>query len=259
MNTRKIVAIGWGENWRIKEWKKFPYETGPIDEEIIRLTGKQHPNFLFLGHAQADSLERQESYFETMKDIYGVKYGCYCKDLKTDKLTDVEYVQNLIDWADIIYEWWWETVSMVTLRKETWFDKILRKARESGKVMCGVSAWWMCWFKKCSNDSISDIWADWLWFMDWLLEPHCQAPGVQESIKELLLNKEPEEIWLMLSNCAALEIIDNQYRMLTSDASNYWMEKGFWKKTYRKDGKYIEEELDDSLEFKTLSKLYSKL
>jgi hypothetical protein len=39
-----------------------------MDQEIIRLTGKEHPNFLLLAHSQP--LERQEFYFTTMRDIY---------------------------------------------------------------------------------------------------------------------------------------------------------------------------------------------
>jgi hypothetical protein len=39
-----------------------------------------------------------------MRDIYGEKYGCEYKDLKSDKLTDAEYVKEIIEWADIIYE-----------------------------------------------------------------------------------------------------------------------------------------------------------
>lgn len=38
----KIVAIGGGENGR----GEHPYETGPFDREIVRLTGKDDPNFL---------------------------------------------------------------------------------------------------------------------------------------------------------------------------------------------------------------------
>ena len=49
---KKIVAIGGGENGRkLKDGNFAKYETGPMDEEIVRLTGKEHPNFLFLGHA----------------------------------------------------------------------------------------------------------------------------------------------------------------------------------------------------------------
>ena len=48
MTSRKIVAIGGGENWMVKpDWTKKPYETEWIDAEIVKLTGKEHPNFLF--------------------------------------------------------------------------------------------------------------------------------------------------------------------------------------------------------------------
>lgn len=265
--SRKIVAIGGWENWRIKEWIRLPYETGPMDEEIIRLTGKEHPNFLLLAHAQP--IENQERYFNTMKDIYGWKYGCDCKDLKSDKLTDAEYVQNLVDWADIIYEGWWNTLNMIELWRNAWFDKILRKAWESGKVMCWLSAWANCWFKRCSSDSLkilkwSDqpfIWMYCLWFVEWLFVPHADEPGRQERIKELLENDE-KEVLLLISNCAALEIIDDEYRVLTTKTSkemNRTINKWFWKRIYRKNEKYTEESLDDSWKFKPLSELYSKI
>ena len=260
MTSRKIVAIWWWENWRIKNWERLPYETGYIDQEIVRLTGKEHPNFLLLAHAQAEYPEREESYFVAMKDIYGWRFGCECKNLMSDKLADVEYVKKLIDWADIIYEWWWDTLNMIKLWKETWFDEILKNAWKSGKVMCWLSAWWNCWFNKCSTDSWWKLsWMEGLWFIDWLFVPHADEPGRQESVKELL-EKEQGEIWLLLSNCAALEIVDDEYRVITSpDATNHWLEKAFWKKTYWKDGEYVEKHLDVSPEFRNLSELYSKL
>ena len=62
MTSRKIVAIWGGENGRLKEWNRLPYETGPMDQEIVRLTGKEHPNFLLLAHSQP--LPNQEFYDE---------------------------------------------------------------------------------------------------------------------------------------------------------------------------------------------------
>lgn len=68
--SRKIVAIGGGENGRKRsDGTCYPYELANQDKEIIRLTGKEHPNFLLIAHAQP--LERQESYFQVMVDIYG--------------------------------------------------------------------------------------------------------------------------------------------------------------------------------------------
>ena len=263
--SRKILAIGGGDNGRLdSDGIKHPYELGPQDKEIIRLTGKEHPNFLLIAHSQP--LERQEGYFQVMVDIFEKMYGCPCKDLKSDKLTDIEYVQKLIDWADIIYEGGGNTLDMIKLWQDTGFDKVLRKAWESGKVMCGVSAGANCWFKECSSDSLQiKYWKDQplirmtcLWLADWLFVPHCDEEGRQEHVKQLLKN-ESDETWLLFSNCAALEIIDDEYRVLTSDASNYDIKEAYWKKTYRKNGEYVEEILDNTPEFKKLSELYSKL
>ncbi|MDD7132061.1 MAG: hypothetical protein PUH84_02965 [Firmicutes bacterium] len=47
--TKKIVAIGGGENGRyLGNGKYREYETEPMDKEIIRLTGKENPNYLFI-------------------------------------------------------------------------------------------------------------------------------------------------------------------------------------------------------------------
>lgn len=44
--SRKIVAIGGGENGRIKaNGTRYPYETEPMDKEIIKLTKKADPIF----------------------------------------------------------------------------------------------------------------------------------------------------------------------------------------------------------------------
>lgn len=57
-----------------------------------------------------------------------------------------------------------------------------------------------------------------------------------------------------MSNCTALEIIDNQYRLITSDASYHNIE-AYGLKLYWQDGKYIQEKIDDSDKFKPLNNL----
>ena len=66
--TGKIVAIGGGENGR----GEHPYETGPFDREIVRLTGKDDPNFLFIGLANSFA----DSYYATMCDIFHDRLWC---------------------------------------------------------------------------------------------------------------------------------------------------------------------------------------
>ena len=82
---KKIVAIGGGENGRfLEDGSQTMYETEIMDEEIIKLTNKKNPNYLFLAHAMCFSDKIQDSYYETMKKIYGDKYGCSCKCLVLD-------------------------------------------------------------------------------------------------------------------------------------------------------------------------------
>lgn len=262
MLSRKIVAIGGGENGRSKsDGTRFPYELENQDREIIRLTGKEHPNFLLIAHSQP--IERQEGYFQVMVDIYGKMYGCPCKDLKSDKLTDKEYVRSIIDWSDIIFEGGGNTLDMIELWRKTGFDLILKQAWEAGKVMCGVSAGANCWFKECSSDSLKIkygndqplIGMECLGFVDGLFVPHCDAPGRLENAKDLL--KSSKQIGLCISNCTALEIIDDQYRLITSDASYHNIE-AYGLKCYWKNGEYFEKKIDDSPEFKPLKELLSK-
>lgn len=259
---KKIVAIGGGENGRtLPDGTKRAYETGPMDKEIIRLTGKDKPNFLFLGHAQPVNI--QKSYYATMKKIYEDMYGCSCKILKSNELRDEEKVQELVEWADIIYEGGGNTLDMIKLWQNTGFDKVLKKAWEEGKVLCGVSAGACCWFKECSTDSLKILYGkdqpfiaiDCLGFFDGLFTPHCDEDNRYESTKELL--KDKDIVGILLSNCSALEIIDDKYKLITSDAKNHGIE-AYALKAYYIDGKYHEEKIDNIDEFKNLKELLTK-
>lgn len=153
---KKIVAIGGGECGRItKSGYKMPYETKEIDAEIIRLTEKENPNFLFIGHAQGNE-QNETKYFETMRAIYRDIFGCECKTiLKSDLLSQsTEYIKDSLCWADIIYVGGGDTKGMIEIWRKTGFDKLLYEAWISGKVMCGLSAGANCWFNSCSSDSL---------------------------------------------------------------------------------------------------------
>lgn len=238
---KKIVAIGGGENGRMLEDGTFaPYNTKEIDEEIVKLTNKENPNFLFLDHAM-ESLDIQNSYFETMKKIYGDIFNCNCKMLSTIDLENEELVDELIEWSDIIYEGGGDTDYMINLWKKTEFDKKLYKAWCDGKVISGISAGAVCWFNSCNSDTeVGFEICDCLNWFDYYMCPHADEYGRIESSKEYLksLNKKG----LILSNCSALEILDNTYKVLKSSND------AFVSLAYYKNGlyeqKYLEEKSD---------------
>ncbi|MBQ8267909.1 MAG: Type 1 glutamine amidotransferase-like domain-containing protein [Clostridia bacterium] len=267
--TKKIVAIGGGENGRITfSGEKMPYELREIDTEIIKLTGKENPNFLFLGHAQ-NRIEYEELYFKTMKAIYGEMFGCKCETIKRSELgKNYEHIEHLVDWADIIYQGGGDTKSMIELWKSTKFDSVLKNAWEMGKVLCGVSAGANCWFSSCSSDSLkiisndpnaAMITVDGLGLVDAFFTPHCNVANETtnrlQHMKEALLVT--DMVGIGISNCCAIEIIDNTYRLIRCDASNYGIE-AYGVKTYYKNNEYFEEKIDTTNEFKPLNELLSK-
>lgn len=91
----KIVAIGGGENGH----HNTKYETAPFDKEIVRLTGKAKPNFLFIGLAN----KYPDYYFEVMDGIYNGMYGCSTDYLRYEEIKDKNIKSYKIKKADIIY------------------------------------------------------------------------------------------------------------------------------------------------------------
>lgn len=253
----KIVAIGGGENGRAKEDGTFyPYELENIDKEIIRLTNHGQPHFLFIGHAQ--SLDIQESYYQVMVDIYQKRFGYSCKCLKSSELDNDEYVHAQLDWADIIYVGGGNTQAMISLWIKSGFDKALQQALKQDKVLCGISAGAACWFQECYSDAYKIQYGDHypyvklacLGFVDGLFISHCEEGNRLQEVKQLL--KMSKQICIALSSCAAIEITDDTYRILTSDPKAYAL------KLYWKDDRYHKQSLDLSLVYKSLSQLYEK-
>ena len=267
---RKLVAIGGGEYGKyLPNGTRMPYELREIDQEIVRLTEKKAPKFLFLGHAQRTP-ELENVYFNAIRDVYEGIFGCQCKMLPKSMLEDMrnDRIDELIDWADIIHECGGNTKGMLDLWRSTGFDLTLRQAWESEKVICGVSAGAICWFRYCSTDAlkaqINDPTApmldvDGLGFFDAYFSPHHNVAEkysnrpqhMRESLKTL------DTVGLGLSDCAALEIVGDGYRLLTTDASNYNIQ-AFGVKAFCKDGHCFEEKIEQTDKFKPLSELLSK-
>ena len=255
--SKKIVAIGGGENGRLLSDGSYkPYETYEIDNEIVKLTGKIKPHFLFLAHSQLKE-EYEIGYFETMKRIYEEKFGCECKMITKRELINNINIEKMMEWADIIYEGGGDTLGMIELWRKTGFDRLLYNAWQNGKVMCGVSAGANAWFTSCSSDSLkiqtNDMSApminvDCLSFVNIFFTPHCNIKDeyvdrlghMKESLKEM------DIVGIGLSNCCAIEIIDDKFKLLTSKNEKI---EPYGIKCYWSESKYFTELLtikDDS-------------
>lgn len=263
----KLVAIGGGKNGRIKsDGTKDPYETKEIDEEIMRLSGKENPNFLFLSHAQSKP-EYEVGYFETMKRIYGDMFGCTCDKVSRADLKELsrEEIERKIKWADIIYVGGGDTMTMISLWKEYGIDNMLKNVYEKGTVLSGLSAGANCWFKYSSSDSLKIqledntapmIEIECLGWYDLFYTPHyddkTEFVNREEHMKECL-EKRNGFIGLGVSNLAALEIVDGTFRIIISG------DTGFAEKCYfDENGNYIRKKLEIKEEYTDLYELIEK-
>lgn len=128
----KALLIGGGEIGR----RNTPYETETIDHEIVSMTGKDHPNFLFVGLASSFA----DSYYDTIKKIYQ-KLGCNTVYLKKNNLIHNPSLvhQKFLD-ADIIYVGGGDTIKLMEKIEEYHLKDYFVEACNHGCVLAGISA-----------------------------------------------------------------------------------------------------------------------
>ena len=201
---RKLVCIGGGEIPRYKDRIILPYETKEIDEEIVRLSNKSNPKFLFISIASS----HPEEYFEGIKKVYE-NLGCIVSHLDISK--SPKEIENGILSTDIIYIGGGNTKHLVEVLKEKAIDKMLIKAYERGIVCSGLSAGSYCWFN-CNYDLIEG--------MNVVNAVNCVHYDQKDKIaKEKLYSviKEKGLVGYAIDNCVALEFINNDIKVVKSN------------------------------------------
>ena len=248
---KKIIAIGGGEIGRLG----FSVETRKIDKEIIRLTNKKNPSFLFLPTASSDS----ESYYGVVKKYFGKELGCKTDVLylTKNKLSRKEIGEKFLK-SDIIYVGGGNTLKMMRIWRKNNVDKLLLKAYQKGVVMSGLSAGSICWFKYGLSDSrkFIDPNADLirvsgLGFVKAIHCPHYDAEKYRKKELKKIMKKN-SGIAIALDNCRAIEIINDRYRIISSKKSaNAY-------KVYWKFGEYKEEIIKKENDYKKIDFLLLK-
>ena len=242
-----IVAIGGGE---LKD-----LETAPIDRRVIELTGKDRPMALFVPTASGDDTD----YQETFRRVYGRRFGCRVRALElTRNPPESQEMSALVMDSDLVYVGGGNTYRMMRTWRRTGLDAILAKAASRGVVLSGVSAGAICWFRYGHSDSRSfsanpkwsHIRVTGLGLVDALFCPHYHRERREASLSRMIAKR--GGIGIACDNSAAMEIVGERYRVITSKAGA---------KAYRIlgiDGQVVAEELAPDGDYEALAELLGR-
>ena len=209
--TRKIVAIGGGELGML--------ETAEIDKRIIELTGKTRPKALFIPTASGDAA----GYVETFETCYGKEFGCQTRTLNLiQNPPSFEKMSALVLDSDLIYVGGGNTYRMMKRWRRLGLDSVLVEAASRGIVLTGLSAGAICWFKYGHSDSRSfSSNVEWnyirvsgLGFVNAIYCPHYHSENREDAFSQMIAKR--GGIGIACDNNAAIEIIGDHYRVLTS-------------------------------------------
>ena len=243
----KIVAIGGGE---IKE-----RETAAIDERVIELTGKSRPKALFIPTASSDA----PGYIDTFEAYYGGHLGCETRSLKlTENPPGFDEMSTLVLDSDLVYVGGGNTYRMMKLWRRLGLDAVLAEAASRGIVLSGLSAGAICWFRYGHSDSRSfSSNPEWnyirvrgLGFINAMYCPHYHFEGRETSFSEMIAKR--GGIGIACDNNAAIEIVGEQYRILTSASTG----KAY--KCFKRNGNAVIVALSQNSEYTPLADLLKR-
>lgn len=243
MKNQKIIAIGGGN---VKQ-----YKTLAIDQEIVRLSNKNQPCFLFIPTASND-----DPVYVTLITDHFTALGCTVSTLNLVKNPPpFSVIKSAIENADIIYVGGGNTLRMMNRWRKLGIDILLAQARDRGTVLCGVSAGSICWFNHGNSDSRKDnnpeapyIKVTALGFINALHCPHYDTEADrQESLKRMM--RHYPGVAIALEDGAALEVVGDTYRLITAQPSVFGY-KVYWKK-----GVFYHEKLVKNEQFQLLTGL----
>lgn len=207
----KYMLIGGGDIGR----GNTEYQTKEIDEEIVRMTNKENPTFLFIGLASSYS----DSYYDAIKKIYK-NLNCKTTYLKRSNLiNNPNIVEEKIKTADIIYIGGGDTIKLLDYFSKYKIDKLLTDVSKENKVIAGISAGAIAIAKEgysdsyiLRNESIRHQFIKGLNLIDISICPHYESNGKKtQELKEDIKDK----IIISLSDATAIKI-DKKLEIITS-------------------------------------------
>ena len=210
---KRIIAIGGGE---IKN-----KTTLEIDRYIAELAkkkaGEKRANALFVGTASHDSMPYFNSFRKTYTSVFDIKAEVA---LMVYGEMSMEKIAAKIEAADCIYIGGGDTVYMLDKWKELGVDKLIIEAYNAGKIICGLSAGAICWFKDMYTDyeimrgqSSEYVLKKGLGILDGAMCPHFNE---REKDFTLALKKGDISGAYCVENDCAIEFVDGKFTKVIS-------------------------------------------
>lgn len=207
---KRIIFIGGGEIG--------DYETLPFDEHIVKSAGKDHPNLLFIPTASFDAL----GYVDLIQQVYGEKLGCNVTSLllmSADMTSSIAHEK--ISSVDIIYVGGGSTRNLMAYWKQYNVDQFLLEAYHNGTILSGISAGSICWFENGHSDSVTyETGVDSPYMcidgIGILKGIHCPHYNDNRQDDFDIMVKQVGKIGIALEDFTAIEVVDDQYRVLKS-------------------------------------------
>lgn len=217
MLKAKILSIGGG---RIRASGRLKPQTTAIDREAIKATGKRRPRVLFVPTASNDDIDYCEAFYQH----YGKTLGCKVTSLLLYRdRPRARVIRERILASDLIYVGGGNTLRMMKLWRSLGVTGYLDQARRRGTVLAGLSAGAICWFRFGNSDSRNYsnpgdetlIRVRGLNFVNALCCPHYDAEENREPSLKGMMRTTPG-VAVALDNCAAIQIDNDRYRVITS-------------------------------------------
>lgn len=211
----KIVAIG---------GVTPPFTLDLIDKEIIELTKKKNPKILYIPTSGGDDL----GYCNFFKSIYEGKFGCEIDILFLVRETPTENeIREKVFSSDIIYIEGGSISRLMNFFKKFNMCRILEEAYKKGIVLVGKSAGATCLGRYYfENDDTKDfaingfnnyIEVECSKLLDLIICPHYNLEGYSKKLEAMV--KTQGIVGIALDNDCAIEIIDNNYRVIATNGN----------------------------------------
>ena len=220
---KTIIAIGGGEIRNKTTLKIDEYVANKAKEHA----GEKRANALFIGTASHDSMPYFNSFRKTYTSVFDIKAEVA---LIVYGEMDIARIKGKIEMADCIYIGGGDTVFMLEKWKETGMDKLIIDAYNQGKIICGLSAGAICWFKDMYTDyeimrgqSADYVLKKGLGILDGAMCPH-----FNEREKDFVLALEKGELngAYCVENDCAIEFVDGKMnKVISAGGKAYYVEK----------------------------------